>query len=205
VRVEAAMQTSGWVMWIMAALAYGPAAGASEPVIGPCDGCEWVFRELPSQLDSHGRIAPAQEPGEPLTLSGTVFDTDGTPATGIVVYGYQTDAGGLYPRGSTRHGRLRGWVRTGVDGGYRFDTIRPGAYPDGREPEHIHLHVIEPGRGTYYIDDVVFEGDPRLSTRHRRDPSSARGGSGLTRPQRDADGVWQVRRDIFLGRNIPGR
>ena len=56
------------------------------------------------------------------------LEADGAPAAGIIVYAYQTDATGIYPRGSTRHGRLRGWVRTDEAGRYRFDTIRPGAY-----------------------------------------------------------------------------
>jgi len=60
------------------------------------------------------------------------------------------------------------------------------------------MHVIEPGVGTYYINNLEFLDDPLLTT--RRD--DGRGGSGLAMPVRH-DGAWQVRRDIVLGRNIP--
>lgn len=64
------------------------------------------------------------------------------------------------------------------------------------------MHVIEPGRGTYYIADIVFRDDPRLDAKYLK--RSPRGGSGLTFPKRDAKGIWRVQRDITLGLNIPG-
>jgi len=97
---------------------------------------------------------------------------------------------------------LRGWVRTDAQGRYRFDTVRPGAYPMRSDPQHVHLHVVEPARGTYYIDDLVFDDDPRL-TAAQRERQGGRGGSGIAHPVRNADGVWQVRRDITLGAGIP--
>lgn len=179
----------------------GPAA---EPVIGgPCDGCELVFAGLPATMAAQSRIAPVAEKGEPLVVEGTVRRTDGAPAPGVVVYAHQTDDTGIYPKGTTRHGRLRGWAKTDQAGKYRFDTIRPGAYPTRSEPEHIHVQVIEPGRGTYYIDEIVFD-DDELLTDERRRRMRGRGGSGLTRPEKDEEGVWRIRRDITLGKNIPG-
>jgi protocatechuate 3,4-dioxygenase, beta subunit len=178
---------------------------ASEPVIGgPCEGCEYVFVGLPSELSSHARIAPLGESGEPLVLTGVVTTQSGVPAPDIVVYAYHTDAGGVYPRGTTRHGRLRGWVRTDAAGRYSFDSIRPGAYPNRKIPQHVHLHVIEPGRGTYWIDDVLFDDDPLLTPEVRRQARHRRGGDGLAVPEKDARGVWQVRRDVTLGSNVPG-
>lgn len=179
---------------------------AREPVIGgPCEGCEHVFLEIPAQLGAQERIAPVGEPGTPLVVEGTVRTLDGKPAAGIVVYAYQTDRGGIYPQGSTRHGRLRGWVRTDSEGRYRFDTIRPGGYPGEDIPEHIHMHVIEPGKATYYVDDIHFTDDPRLVGRHRQNAErGGRGGNGLVTPTKDAEGLLKVRRDITLGREIPG-
>ncbi|HET9483556.1 MAG TPA: hypothetical protein VFO79_06335 [Xanthomonadales bacterium] len=169
---------------------------------GPCDGCELIHVGMPAQLAATARIAPDGEPGEPLVLEGTVRTPDGSPADGIVVYAYQTDAKGLYPAGDTRHGRLRGWARTGADGRYRFDTVRPGAYPRRSDPQHIHVHVLEPGRGTYYLDDVVFGDDPLL-TPERRARMAGRGGSGIVAPRREG-ASWRARRDIVLGAGIPG-
>lgn len=175
---------------------------------GPCEGCDAVFTGLPASIGVEGRMSPAGEPGVPMVLEGTVRTAAGQAAAGIVVYGYQTDAKGLYPsapglQGSAaRHGRLRGWARTDAQGRYRFLTIRPAGYPNTDIPEHIHLHVIEPGRCTYYIDDVVFEDDPRLTPRQRAAHDRGRGGSGVSKPMRDASGTWHSRRDITLGAGI---
>lgn len=182
-----------------------------EPIVGgPCEGCDAVFQGQPREFGSSVRIAPSAEPGEPLVLEGVVRDSRGRPAPGILVYAYHTDATGVYPpdgrfrgRSAFHHGRLRAWARTDAAGRYRFATIRPGGYPGTDEPEHIHLHVIEPGRCTYYIDDVQFEDDARLTARHRQ-RLEGRGGSGLTSPQKDGTGTWRVTRDIVLGQNIPG-
>ncbi len=178
---------------------------ASEPVVGlPCEGCEEVFAGLPDELVPESRLAPSDEPGEPMELTGIVRTQDAMPAAGIIVYAYQTDAQGLYPPDpASRHGRLRAWCRTDEQGRYTFRTIRPGAYPGRTEPEHIHLHIIEQGRCTYYIDDVVFEDDPKLTT-EMRTRARNRAGSGLTAPERGDDAIWRVTRDITLGENIPG-
>jgi protocatechuate 3,4-dioxygenase beta subunit len=135
---------------------------------------------------------------------------EGEPAAGVIVYAYQTDADGHYPpdpaamQAGVRHGRLRGWARTDATGGYQFDTIRPGGYPGTDIPQHVHMHVVEPGRCTYYIDDILFTDDPRLSAAQRARSDRGRGGSGIATPRRAADGVWNVRRDIRLGERIPG-
>ena len=176
-----------------------------EPIIGgPCDGCEAVFEGMPAKLESKGRIAPPNEPGEPLRITGIVRDLERRPVAGIIVYGYQTDRSGIYPASTTRHGRLRGWVKTDAAGRYQFDTIRPGGYPNTNIPQHIHLHVIEPGRGTYYIDEMVFSDDPRLTAENRKQLVTGRGGDGLVTPARDSAGLWSVTRDIVLGQKVPG-
>lgn len=188
------------------------AAPTREPVVGlPCEGCEAVFAGLPEELTAKTRIGALGEAGEPMHIAGTVFDTLGRPAAGIVVYAYQTDAQGHYPPDESRrgqpgaqHGRLRAWVRTDANGGFAFDTVRPGGYPGTDIPQHVHLHVIEPGRCTYYIDDLLFDDDPRLTADKRASYARGRGGSGIATPFRGSDGVWNVRRDIRLGEQIPG-
>ncbi len=191
-----------WILIVMlciAACSSTDAQARREPVIGgPCEGCEWVYDGMPSTLEWAARIAPAGEPGTPMRIDGLVRDRAGKPAAGIIVYAYQTDAGGLYPAGSNRHGRLKGWARTDANGRYRFDTIRPGGYPDTTIPQHVHMHVIEPGRGTYYIDDIVFTDDPRLTPEQRKSHVTGRGGNGLVTPTRDAGGRLLVTRDIVL-------
>ena len=187
-------------------------ARVREPIIGgPCEGCEGVFEGLPATLSSVTRIASPQEPGEPLIIDGTVRDRRGSPAAGILVYAYHTDSSGVYRPldpapgdAARRHGQLRGWARTDSLGHYRFITIRPGYYPQRDAPQHVHMHVIEPGCCTYYIASIHFDDDPLLSAATRREDEAGRGGSGLTHPVRGADGVWHVRRDIQLGAGVPG-
>lgn len=179
----------------------------------PCEGCEAVFDGLPAKPASAARLAPANEPGQALLLSGTVRLNarvgTGAPVPGVIVYAYQTDRGGVYPRdprlsgAAARHGGLRGWAVTDAQGRYSFRTIRPGGYPTSDEPQHIHMHVIEPGRCTYYLGDVLFEDDPRLTAARRAQQRLAYGGSGIARPQGDARTGWRVQRDIVLGLNVP--
>ena len=191
----------------------GPSAiGATEPIVGlPCEGCEAVFQGKPATLLPRSRIAPATEPGQPMRIEGTVVDRSGRRTPGVIVYAYQTNAQGVYPtdeqfRGQAafRHGRLRAWVQTDENGRYTFDTIRPGGYPNTDLPEHAHMHIIEVGRCTYYIDDVMFEDDPRLTALMLTRLVAGRGGSRIATPRRDASDVQVVTRDIVLGERIPG-
>lgn len=120
----------------------------------------------------------------------------------MVLYVYHTNSAGLYGNGSSRsewsrrHGRLRGWVKTGADGRYRFDTIKPAPYPDADLPAHLHFTVLEPGRRPYYIDDIVFDGEFGVTASYRA-RQELRGGSGIVRLGRSG-GVWTARRDVRL-------
>jgi protocatechuate 3,4-dioxygenase beta subunit len=196
---------------------------AQEPIVGlPCEGCDAVFDGMPAQIPSRARIGNPDEPGEALLLQGKVIDAKGKPASGVVIYAYQTNSKGIYPtsasgsakrdrqtsthsiaRPAHRHGLLRAWASTDAQGRYAFQTIKPAGYPETDLPAHIHLHVLERGRCTYYIDDVMFKDDPRLTPEKIRALRLERGGSGIGLPMRNADG-WQITRDIELGKNIPG-
>lgn len=199
------------LLYFVVAVACADPALAKVRVVGlPCEGCEAVFEGLPAQLPSTSRIGSSGEAGEPMLIEGTVRRGDGTPAAGVIVYAYHTDAAGVYPRdgrltgAAARHGRLRGWAQADSSGRYAFSTIRPAGYPGTVIPSHVHMHVIEPRRCTYYIDDVLFTDDARLTPREREQGTRGRGGPGVVTPSRDPSGTWRVRRDIELGRNIPG-
>lgn len=186
--------------------------GGREPIVGkPCEGCEAIFEGLSEELSSTARIAPKDEPGEPMRIEGTVYDPEGQPAPGVIVYAYHTDAHGIYPKdermkgkAAHRHGRLRAWAKTDEKGRYLFETIRPASYPDSTVPAHVHMHILEPGRCTYYIDDLRFSDDPFLTRQEREDKEDGRGGSGLVEPRRNEEGERVVTRDIHLGQNVPG-
>jgi protocatechuate 3,4-dioxygenase, beta subunit len=188
------------------------ATGSEQPpsprVGGRCEGCEAIFEGMPTKLSPQTRIAAETEAGEPMEISGVLYQVDGkTPARDVVLYVYHTDATGYYTPDPSltglarRHGHLRGWMKTGPDGAYRFTTIRPAAYPNRSIPAHVHAIVKEPNLNEYWIDDYFFDDDPLL-TAEERSRSENRGGSGvLTMTKRN--GVWIGRRDIVLGRNVP--
>jgi protocatechuate 3,4-dioxygenase beta subunit len=84
--------------------------------------------------------------GEISHLSGRVLDLKGQPVRGVTVEIWQCDSNGAYlhTRSANRarydsHFQGFGRFETAADGGYRFRTIKPVAYP-GRTP-HIHVKV----------------------------------------------------------------
>ena len=176
---------------------------------GPCEGCEAVLEYGEKELDSRDTIPGYEEEQAKLHISGTVYEADGkTPAENIVVYIHHTDREGFYTPAENasgwgkRHGKHRGWIKTGKDGSYNFYTFRPAHYPDRKSPQHIHVYIKEPGISPYYIDDILFTDDPKLTSKMIND-RPRRGGNGVVTPKSE-DSILQVERDIYLGRNIPG-
>ena len=171
---------------------------------GPCEGCEALYEYGDRLLTPVDTLPGFEEQGARLQLSGTIFRSDGrTPAGDVILYIYHTNSEGIYPtRGDEtgwgrRHGYLRGWIKTGADGSYSFYTTRPGSYPSGDTPAHIHVLVKEPDTKVYYLDDYEFKGNPFVKQR-----AQPRGGSGLIDPEQQGD-LLVARRDIILGLNIP--
>jgi len=147
-------------------------------------------------------ITTRDEPGERLIVTGQVFATDGvTPIPGASVYVYHTDAKGYYTPGTNdnRNPRLRGYMRTDSKGGYEFNTIKPGPYPNNRIPAHIHYVVNAPGFSER-VFEIVFEGDPNLDDRVRSEAAKEWSGFSLRRLDKDDQGVLRCTQDIKLKR-----
>lgn len=103
-----------------------------------------------------------------------------------------------------RHGYLRGWIKTGWDGKYRFYTQIPRSYPNGSEPAHIHPYILEPDGKYYWLVSIYFEGEPLLAK--SRVPKAGEwrgGGTGILKPQK-GENIVSVTRDIVPGKNVPG-
>lgn len=182
---------------------------SDKPVGGGCEDCDLMYVGMPPVLDAVDTSAGWAEQGERLVVSGRVFQRDGrTPAADIVLYYWQTDSKGVYspsaaiPNGSTRHGHIRGWVKTDSEGRYKIFTIMPAPYPGARIPAHIHVVVKEPGLGEYYVDDLVFDDDPFLVGEERK-KLQYRGGSGILRMKKE-NSIWTGERNVILGLHIPG-
>ncbi len=127
-------------------------------------------RERPRTVASSSSIAPPGEPGAPLRIDGRVLTENGQAAVrDAIVFAWQTDAEGVYDRpGRGPHSwRLRGWAKTDARGNFRFDTIRPAAYPGGREPAHVHFTVERSDGRRYFTSDLLFDDDPLVTARVR--------------------------------------
>jgi protocatechuate 3,4-dioxygenase beta subunit len=192
---------------VMAISAYTQLKNSDRSVGDGCDGCDAMFDGMPSKLDWQTKIAPPGEPGEPMTISGTIYQADGkTPAPGVILYLYHTDNKGIYSpapnqKVALRHGHLRGWMKSDAKGRYLFTSIRPGSYPSRKAPQHIHPLVKEPGVSLYWIDEFVFD-DDELLTKEALSHNKNRGGSGLIHLTKNEEGEWTGKRDIILGKNI---
>jgi protocatechuate 3,4-dioxygenase, beta subunit len=175
---------------------------------GSCEDCELLFAGMPTNPSGKTSISEKNEAGQPLVISGTVYQADGkTPAEGIILYVYQTDNKGLYSPGQNqptagRHGHLRGWMKTDATGYYEFRTIRPASYPGSKIPQHIHAIVYEPSKGYYWIDEYQFIDDPFLTNEEKKKATN-RGGSGIISLKKKEDSSWIGKRNIVLGLNIP--
>ncbi len=146
-------------------------------------------------------IAAADEPGERMIVAGQVMGPDGQPLSGASVYVYQTDKDGIYskPVNDSRTPRLRGYMRTDALGRYEYSTIKPGAYPNTRNPAHIHYVVNAPGFKER-IFEIVFAEDPLVDQRIR-DRAPQEDSVFSIRPlARDSQRVWRCTQDIQLRR-----
>jgi maleylacetate reductase len=99
--------------------------------------------------------------GMPLAVKGRIVDTRGEAVPDATVEIWHADHGGHYDLTGYR---FRAKVPIDSSGGYQFDTIMPGHYPD-RVCQHVHYLVIAPGHKPlvtqlYFATDPVFEGDP---------------------------------------------
>jgi protocatechuate 3,4-dioxygenase beta subunit len=160
----------------------------------PMSCAAWICR---AEQDPpwRARVAEEKEPGDRLIIRGRVLRSPGgaaAPGTAIMVY--QTDAAGIYSekQGHPREtARLRGRFVAGSNGEYEIVTIRPGPYPGGGVPAHIHVNLVETGKEPREIFEFFFSGDRYL-----------KGGENgyVLRPGRDARGAWVAAQDITLNR-----
>jgi protocatechuate 3,4-dioxygenase beta subunit len=160
---------------------------------------EAAQRDRPSTIDRTARIAPPDEPGDPMVIHGRVVAPDGrTPMANSVVFAYHTDHTGIYaPAGSPAHTwRLRGWARTGDDGRFEFQTIRPGAYPSRNQAAHVHFTVFT-SDGSFHGGALEFDDDPLVGADDRR-RENATGEFGTIRTVRREGPVQHVDFNIRL-------
>jgi protocatechuate 3,4-dioxygenase beta subunit len=178
---------------------------------GPCEGCEAIYESPVSfeKLNNTDTLPDFNEAGPKIEISGIVYQRDGkTPAKDVIIYVYHTDQTGRYTAKAgaadwgKRHGYIRGWMKTDQNGFYQFYTLRPAAYPEHHNPQHIHITIKEPGKSEHWIDEYLFDDDPIL-TATERSKTENRGGSGIIKLIPQANGTAHGTRHIILGLNVP--
>jgi protocatechuate 3,4-dioxygenase, beta subunit len=176
---------------------------------GGCDGCELMYVSMPKNISHFSTSVGWNGNGQKLLIEGTVYQPDGvTPASGVIIYYWHTDENGLYssdtntPNEAVRHGKIRGWIKTGNDGRYRIFSSRPAPYAKEEIPSHIHIAVKEPGILNEYYLDWYFD-DDKLYINHRKKYGKFdRGGTEILRVLLKDD-VQIAEHNVILGLNIP--
>ncbi len=178
--------------------------GTPKNVLGP-----YYLEDAPFVED--GQLAGKDEPGDRLTLTGTVRDVDGSPIAGALLDFWQADAQGRYgafdipPKTNMN---LRGRLHAREDGGYALHTVVPAPYtiphqgPTGRllqavgrhpwRPAHIHLKATRDGYRPL-ITQIYFVGGEYLDSDAVR---AAR--SDLAVPLEPAKGGYRATFDVVL-------
>ena len=113
--------------------------------------------------------------GERIVVTGRVLDEDARPIPGTFVEIWQANASGRYAHDVDQHDAPLdphfcgvGRVITDEHGGYRFLTVKPGAYPwrnhyNAWRPQHIHFSLFGPSFATRLVTQMYFPGDPLLA------------------------------------------
>ena len=109
------------------------------------------------------------DPGMAMSVAGIVYSVKGEVLRDATVEVWQTDNAGHYDNEGYRY---RAILQPDQKGGYAFDSVLPGHYPD-RVCQHVHYLVTAPGHKPlvtqlYFATDPVFEGNPDKN--FKRDP-----------------------------------
>lgn len=156
--------------------------------------------DVPNTVTWNAVLADEKTEGEPMIISGTVFQADGkTVAPNTLVYLYHTDMYGIYGRnGEHKHGKFRGWMLTDARGRYEFRSIRPASYPNSTQSQHVHMTITGVNHREDWIDSILFEGDRFLTTRERESAGKRGGFQPIVKLEKGAEGILRGIRDIQL-------
>lgn len=139
-------------------------------VTGPTFAGGWIGADTVDLTRCH-QSTPI---GERIIVAGRVLDENGRAVAGTLVELWQANAAGRYRHGGDQHNAPldpnfsgSGQAITGSDGGYRFVTIKPGAYPwrnapNAWRPQHLHFSIFGPAFATRLVTQMYFPGDPLL-------------------------------------------
>ncbi|MPZ88330.1 MAG: protocatechuate 3,4-dioxygenase subunit beta [Nitriliruptorales bacterium] len=137
-------------------------------ITGPLLG-EGLVNEADADLTRQHHGEPL---GERIIVHGRLLDEGGRPVAGSLVEVWQPNAAGRYRHDRDRHPAPLDPNFTGIgrcvtdaQGGFRFVTVKPGAYPWGNHdnawrPAHIHFSLLGRAFTQRLITQMYFPGDP---------------------------------------------
>lgn len=147
-------------------------------------------------------LVSADEPGEPMIVTGAVYDADGVTAlAGINVHVYHTDARGYYSidgKNESQH-RLNATMVTSAEGKYEYRTIKPASYPNNRIPAHVHYVVNGEGIEEQRFE-LQFRGDRHHRERELQDDAQRGKFSQIKPLVKDAEGSLRCEFNIKIQR-----
>lgn len=121
------------------------------------------------------RQHPSEPLGQGIVVAGRVRDEAGRPLSGMLIEVWQANAAGRYAHDRDRHDAPLdpnfsgvGRCLTDAEGGYRFVSIKPGAYPwanhaNAWRPSHIHFSLFGAQLASRLVTQMYFPGDPLLA------------------------------------------
>jgi protocatechuate 3,4-dioxygenase alpha subunit len=118
-------------------------------------------------------VADAGIPGTHIRIEGRVIDGDGNIVPDALVEIWQADAQGRYAHPADGRplasNSFRGFGRspTDKDGGFAFDTVKPGTVPGPKgtsQAPHINVGVFARGILKRLFTRIYFAGDPANAT-----------------------------------------
>lgn len=101
--------------------------------------------------------------GERIRVEGIVYDGDGAVVSDAMIEIWQPDAQGRFNASGNAGFTGFGRAETTAEGGFHFDTIRPGSLPvpDGRtQAPHLSVSVFARGLLVRLATRIYFEGEP---------------------------------------------
>jgi protocatechuate 3,4-dioxygenase alpha subunit len=106
--------------------------------------------------------------GDRIRIEGTVYDGDGVPVPDAMLEIWQADTQGRFSdpqdKRALPNSSFKGFGRCGTEGngGYSFDTVKPGSVPDpdGRaQAPHILLAIFARGMLLHLYTRIYFDGE----------------------------------------------
>lgn len=195
-----------------AAVGLAPVIGSAKNALGPmvtppvgtCDATtEDYYGEGPFYTPNppamtNGQLAPTNEPGTKLIISGVVRTLDCSQVIpNAIIDVWHADDSGAYDNTGGYH--LRGTTTSNSQGFYMFETIKPGKYLNGSQfrPSHIHFKITAPGFSTlttqlYFDGDTSIANDAAASITSGTFDATPRIIQLNTNAQNEEEGTWDI-------------